>query len=160
MKKNILGRQKMKTSEKEFLKLTTVLFRTMQNVEAVIKKDIQSHHLNTSEFGAMELLYNRGAQPMQSMASRLLMASSSMTYVIDQLEKKGMIKRNPSDDDKRVIMVELTDEGKDFFDKIFPKHVQTLTTMYQNLNDEEIHTIIETLKKIGYQAKTMRAIKR
>ena len=75
----------------EYLKLTTVLFRTMQNVESVIRSDIQSYQLNTSEFGTLELLYHRGAQPMQSMASRLLMANSSMTYVIDKLKKEDLL---------------------------------------------------------------------
>jgi MarR family 2-MHQ and catechol resistance regulon transcriptional repressor len=142
-------------ADKSYLKLTTVLFRTMQNVEAVIKKDIKSHHLNTSEFGTLELLYNRGKQPMQSMASRLLMANSSMTYVIDQLEQKGLIYRQQDDVDKRMMMVDLTDQGRLFFDQIFPRHVETLSKMYEKLSKEELDILIESLKKVGYQAKSL-----
>lgn len=141
--------------KKEYLKLTTVLFRTMQHVESVIKKDIQSYHLNTTEFGALELLYNRGAQPMQSMASRLLMANSSMTYVIDRLEAKNMIYRTQDPDDKRIIMVDLTEQGRLFFDSIFPHHVQTLANMYQQLSEDELRLLIDMLKKVGYQAKEL-----
>lgn len=146
--------------EKEYLKLTTVLFRTMQNVEAVIKRDIKSHHLNTSEFGTLELLYNRGPQPMQSMASRLLMANSSMTYVIDQLEQKGWITRCQDEVDKRVMVVGLTEQGKTFFDNIFPKHVETLSTIYETLNEDELTALINILKKVGYQAKDLREKKK
>lgn len=139
--------------KEDYLKLTTVLFRTMQNVETVIKNDILSYQLNTSEFGTLELLYNRGPQPMQSMASRLLMANSSMTYVIDKLEKKEMIVRRQDEDDKRIVMVELTEKGKAFFDAIFPNHVETLKKIYQELTEEELKFLIKTLKKVGFKAK-------
>ncbi len=147
-------------NEKDYLKLTTVLFRTMQHVESVIKKDIKSHQLNTSEFGTLELLYNRGAQPMQSMASRLLMAPSSLTYVIDQLEIKGMIKRTQDEQDKRIILVEMTEKGRTFFDNIFPKHVETLIHMYDQLTEDELMLVISSLKKIGYRAKEIKGDKK
>ncbi len=143
-------------NEKSLLKLTTVLFRAMQNVDKVIKKDILSYKLNTSEFGTLELLYNRGVQPMQSIASRLLMANSSMTYVIDRLEEKQMIRRFQDENDKRMMMVDLTPKGRAFFDQIFPKHVETLRIMYQDLSDEELLILIELLKKVGYKAKEIK----
>ena len=139
--------------DKDYLKLTTVLFRTMQHVESVIKQDIQSYQLNTSEFGTLELLYNRGSQPMQSIASRLLMANSSMTYTIDKLESKKLILRKQDETDRRVMMVELTLEGKNFFEVIFKHHVEALTEMYGHLSDDELKILIQTLKKVGYKAK-------
>jgi MarR family transcriptional regulator, 2-MHQ and catechol-resistance regulon repressor len=138
--------------DKNYLKLTTVLFRTMQNVSTVIQKDIQSYQLNTSEFGTLELLYNRGRQPIQSIASRLLMANSSMTYVIDKLENRGFITRTADVVDKRMTMIDLTKEGRTFFDNIFPHHKETLRSIYQDLSDEELASVIELLKKVGYRA--------
>ncbi len=138
--------------DKEYLKLTTVLFRAMQNVEAVIKNDISSYQLNTSEFGVLELLYNRGKQPIQSIASKLLMANSSMTYVIDKLENKKMISRTTDEVDRRITMIDLTKEGHQFFSSIFPNHVNTLSQIYQSLSQEELANLIDSLKKVGYQA--------
>jgi len=147
-------------NDKEYLKLTTVLFRSMQNVEAVIKKDISSYQLNTSEFGVLELLFNRGKQPIQSIANRMLMANSSMTYVIDKLEDKKLITRTQDEVDKRITMVDLTKEGQNFFSSIFPNHVQTLKNIYQCLSPEELIVLIESLKKIGYQAMEMNGVKK
>ena len=146
--------------DKEYLKLTTVLFRAMQNVETVIKNDISSYQLNTSEFGVLELLYNRGKQPIQSIANRLLMANSSMTYVIDKLEQKKMISRTTDAVDRRSTMIDLTDEGKQFFSSIFPNHIQTLGEIYKCLSVEELNALIESLKKIGYQAMDMNGVKK
>jgi MarR family transcriptional regulator, 2-MHQ and catechol-resistance regulon repressor len=147
-------------NEKEHLKLTTVLFRAMQNVEAVIRNDISSYQLNTSEFGVLELLYNRGKQPIQSIANRLLMANSSMTYVIDKLEQKKMISRTTDEVDRRSTMIDLTLEGQQFFNSIFPNHVHTLSEIYKCLSKEELTNLIESLKKIGYQAMDMNGAKK
>lgn len=137
---------------KDILKLTTVLFRTMNNVEAVIKKDIKGYQLNSTEFGTLELLYNRGKQPIQSICNKLLMANSSMTYIIDKLETRGMITRIADEEDRRNTLIDLTDQGRSFFDSIFPHHVETLQSIYQKLNHDEIIALIDSLKKIGYEA--------
>lgn len=147
------------SEDKDILKLTTVLFRTMNNVEAVIKKDIKGYQLNATEFGTLELLYNRGKQPIQSICNRLLMANSSMTYTIDKLETRGFIIRLEDDQDRRNTLIDLSTQGRTFFDSIFPHHVETLNEIYRNLSAEEIKTLIESLKKIGYEAMRIHEVK-
>ena len=41
----------------------------------------------------LELLFHKGDQPLQQIGGKILLASGSMTYVIDKLEKKEYIKR-------------------------------------------------------------------
>jgi len=135
-----------------YLKLTTVIFKTMNNLQKVIQNDIKSYGLNTTEFSALELLYNKGSQPIQSMCNRMLMANSSLTYVIDKLEKKDFVKRRINVDDKRENMVELTKHGLDFFDKIFPSHILKLSEIYSELSEEELKLLISLIKKVGYKA--------
>ena len=137
---------------KEFLKLTTVLFRTMQNVESVLRKDVQTYNLNPTEFGTLEHLYHKGKQPIQNVCDRMLMANSSMTYVVDKLEHRGFVVRQQDEKDRRNTMIDLTESGKIFFEGIFPSHVQTLNHIYQALEPEEVTQLIHSLKKIGYQA--------
>ncbi len=140
------------SEEKDILKLTTILFRTFNNVEKVIKNDIKGYQLNSTEFGTLELLYNRGKQPIQSICNRLLMANSSMTYTIDKLESRGLITRVSDESDRRNTLIDLSLAGKAFFDSIFPHHIETLKSMYQKLSPEELSVLIESLKKIGYEA--------
>jgi MarR family 2-MHQ and catechol resistance regulon transcriptional repressor len=137
---------------KEFLKLTTVLFRTMQNVESVLRKDVQTYNLNPTEFGTLEHLYHKGKQPIQNVCDRMLMANSSMTYVVDKLEHRGFVMRQQDEKDKRNTIIDLTESGKIFFEGIFPSHVATLNHIYQALEPEEVTQLIHSLKKIGYQA--------
>jgi hypothetical protein len=56
------------SEDQDILKLTTILFRTFNNVEKVIKNDIKGYQLNATEFGTLELLYNRGNSPFSRSA--------------------------------------------------------------------------------------------
>ena len=60
----------------------------------------------------LELLYNKGPQPIQRIRDRVLIASSSISYVVSQLEDKGWITREKDKDDKRVYMACLTEKVK------------------------------------------------
>ena len=71
------------------LKLFVVLSRTLQTIEKMTIKEINNQGLNLTEFGVLELLYHKGDQPIQKIGQKILLASSSITYVVDKLEEKN-----------------------------------------------------------------------
>lgn len=72
-----------------------------------------------------------------------------MTLVVDNLEKEGLVRRVHSQDDRRTIIVELTDKGKELFESVFPEHAENITKAASVLTDEEIETLGKLLKKLG-----------
>src|SRR5699024_8870364 len=87
-----------KTDPKELdeglaLKLFVVLNHAQEAVQKQATQDIKRYGLNLSEFAVLELLYNKGEQPIQMIGKKVLLASSSMTYVIDKLAKKEYLAR-------------------------------------------------------------------
>jgi len=150
----------MTTNKESYLKLTTILLRTNQHVSDVIKHDISSYQLNTTEFGTLEVLYHKGKQPIKSVGQKMLMANSSMTYVVDKLVKRGFISKELDESDRRNTLIDLTNEGKLFFSSIFDHHIQTLASIYDILTQNETDELIKLLKKIGYKAKEIQGGKK
>ncbi len=138
------------------LKLFVVLNRALQSVEKRVAQDIKSYNLNLTEFSVLELLYSRGDQPIQKIGQKVLLASSSITYVVDKLEEKKLLRRRACDQDRRVTHATLTDEGKKLMDDIFPKHVSAMKEIMGGLTDEEKKQAIELIKKLGYHAEEFR----
>ena len=134
------------------LKLFVVLSRTLESVQKEVSKDIRRYELNPTEFAVLELLYHKNEQPIQKIGEKVLLASSSITYVIDKLEKKDYIYRRSCDQDRRVIYAVLTDKGKELMDEIFPQHKQSMRKIFAGLNIEEKEQIISLLKKLGHYA--------
>ncbi len=137
------------------LKLMTVLMRAMHSLEQAVQADIERYGLNTTEFGTLEVLYHKGDLPIQTVCDKMLMANSSMTYVVDKLEKRHLITRRRDLVDRRVTLIGLTEAGKTFFESIFPSHVDTLNTIFKDLTEQQQTKLITFVKRFGHQAKKM-----
>lgn len=134
------------------LKAWIVLARTMDAVSDRVKEDLRHHQLNSTEFGVLSVLYKRGDTPLQQIGDQILITSGSVTYVIDKLEKRGLIERIACPTDRRVTYASLTNDGKSLMDVVYPQHIEIFKDIYSPLNDQETEQLIELLKRIGYNA--------
>lgn len=114
-----------------------------------LKKTLKNYPINVTEFSVVEFLYSKGEKSIQEIRDRILLASGSATYVVDNLEKKGYITRNVSEKDKRVTYIRLTEEGMKLMDEIFPIHKKNTKRIFEKINDKELVILKEILKKIN-----------
>lgn len=145
----------MASNGKISLKLFIVLSRALEAVQRRVEENIKSFGLNPTEFAVLELIYHKGDQPIQKIGEKVLIASSSITYVVDKLEKKDLLKRVPCPKDRRVIHATITDAGKQLMQTIFPKHQQAIEEILAGLSYEEQEKLIEPLKKLGIYAEEL-----
>lgn len=138
------------------LKLFVVLVKAYQAVQEIDYRDIRGYGFNPTEFAVLDLLYHKGPHPLQQIGSKILITSGSITYVIDKLEKKGLIVRQPCAEDRRVIYAALTDAGCQKMDAIFPAHAAVLADALAGLSAEEQEAAACLLKKIGLYAQRNR----
>ncbi|MGH2118482.1 MarR family transcriptional regulator, partial [Aerococcus sp. L_32] len=101
------------TQTAESLHALRVHLKGSQYILEVLKKDMRKKGLSENEFTVLELLYNRGQQPIQQIGKRILIPSSSLTYVIDRLEDKGFVERTHNPEDRRVIYAKITKLGRE-----------------------------------------------
>ena len=114
-----------------------------------LKKTLKNYPINVTEFSVMEFLYSKGEKSIQEIRDRILLASGSATYVVDNLEKKGFVNRKISQKDKRVTYIRLTEEGMKLMDEIFPIHKKNTKRIFEKINDKELVILKEILKKIN-----------
>lgn len=134
------------------LRLFRIWLKASKAVVINIQKDIESHKINSENFMILELLYSKGPHPVQKISEVFSIPSGSITYVVDKLEKKGLVERQPNPNDRRASNVVLTKEGRALFDEIFPKHVATISENLSFISKEEKELLIDLLKKIGMGA--------
>ena len=100
----------------------------------------------------LSVLYKRGDTPLQQIGDQILITSGSVTYVIDKLEKRGLIERVACPSDRRVTYASLTETGKHLMDVVYPEHIEIFKDIYGPLSESETETLIELLKRVGYNA--------
>ncbi|OCA85633.1 transcriptional regulator [Bacillus sp. FJAT-27225] len=138
-----------KDSVAQSLKLYIVLSRAFKAINEQVNKLIQENGLNPTEFAVLELLYHKGDQPMQQIGSKILIASGSITYVVDKLEQKGLLQRVACPTDRRVTFAQITDKGKSFIEEVFPSHEQNIHEIMSRISEEERSQAIDLLKRLG-----------
>ncbi|RDW16082.1 MarR family transcriptional regulator [Oceanobacillus arenosus] len=135
------------------LKLFAVLSRVIDMMECKLLKGLKDYGINLTEFGVLELLYHKGDQPIQKIGKKILIASSSITYVVDKLEKKKHVKRVACPTDRRITYAAITDEGRELMEEVFPKLQAFMVEMMRGLDVNEKEKMIEQLKRLGLFAK-------
>lgn len=149
---NVDSQNKNQHEEELSLKLFVVLNRALDSVKRRVEEDIKCLGLNPTEFAVLELIYNKGDQPIQKIGEKVLIASSSITYVVDKLEKKKLLKRIPCPKDRRVTYATITPAGMELMKDVFPKHRQAINEICAGIDLQEKKEMIEQLKKLGYYA--------
>ena len=134
------------------LHLWVVLARAFDAVERHSRASIGRFGLGTTEFGVLEVLYHKGELPVCEVQRRILVESSSTTYVVDKLVKRGLVRRRHSGTDRRVVLLVLTPAGRRLIRRIFPLHAQAMRHAVAALPSREQARAVRLLRALGLGA--------
>src|SRR5690554_5271383 len=101
------------TEERLALDTYIKLARAAESVGRRVNDHLLDVNLTTSQFGVLEALYHRGPLTVGQLGEKILKSSGNMTLVIDNLEKRGLVRRERRPDDRRSIEVHLTAAGRE-----------------------------------------------
>ena len=128
-----------------YLKLT----RASEGLWNRLAPGLQRGELTPSQFGVLEALYHLGPMHQCDLGERILKSSGNMTLVIDNLEKRALVRRERSLEDRRFIQVHLTPEGERLIRRVFPGHADAITRELAVLTQEEQRTLGNLCRKLG-----------
>lgn len=85
-------------------------------------------------------------------ASEMQVTSSNVTFLVDGLEKEGLVQRLPHPTDRRTVYVQLTTEGEDFAKIIVPSMARFMAAMLDGFTQEEKNTFAGLLERFRRNA--------
>ena len=86
---------------------------------------------------------------MGELADKLLVTGGNITYVMDKLEGQGLVVRERSGDDRRVVRACLTERGRALVADVFPGHAGHIHALTEALEPGERAELRRLLKKLG-----------
>lgn len=114
---------------------------------------LQGHGLTESQFGVLEALWHLGPMSQVRLCGKLLVSGSNLTTVIDNLEKRGLVRRDPDPEDRRAHLVRLTHEGLALIAEAFPGHAARIAALFAPLSTEEQRELGRLCRKLGLAAR-------
>ena len=134
------------------LKLWVVLARSYNAVSARLSEDVARHELTPTEFAILEVLYHKGPLLLGEVQRKILVTSGGITYLVDRLVEKGLVKREECAEDRRARYAVLTPAGTALIRKIFPQHAAAIERAVSGLSTSEQREAVQLLKKLGLAA--------
>lgn len=141
----------MSDLSKRRLKLWVRLLGVTRRTEAELREFLRLRHATTlPRFDVLAALYRRREGVTMSDLSRMLLVSNgNATAVVDRLEQDGLVKRQPSETDRRTVFASLTPEGLAAFEGLATEHEAEVDRLFDGLSEAEIDTLTEILKRVG-----------
>lgn len=105
--------------------------------------------LTMSQFAVLEALLHLGPMSQGDICGKLLLSGSNITTVIDNLEKRDLVRRQRREDDRRVVEVSLTTKGRQLIDRLFPSHARRITTLFGALSPKQQDELAALCRTLG-----------
>jgi MarR family 2-MHQ and catechol resistance regulon transcriptional repressor len=107
--------------------------------------------LTPRQFGVLESLYHLGPMRPGELSAKLFKSGGNITLVVDNLEKNGLVRRQRDSDDRRAVVVSLTETGRQRISSIFPGHVADIVEEMSILTAGEQETLGRLCRILGKQ---------
>lgn len=134
------------------LKLWVTLARAHNAIHAHAQADAARHGLTLAEFGILEVLFHKGPLLLGEVQRRILVSSGGVTYLVDRLEKRGLVERRECASDRRARFAALTPDGEALVARIFPEHAARIKRAVAGLGKKEKREAIRMLRALGQAA--------
>jgi len=142
----------VRPSHREALKLWIVLARAYGAVEHRAAADAARHDLTLAEFGVLEALYHKGPLLLGDLQRRILVSSGGITYLVNQLERRGLVRRERCPDDGRARYASLTGKGVALVKRVFPEHARVVAEALGGLTRAQQRDATRLLRVLGHHA--------
>lgn len=129
----------------------TKLMRAAESVTARTSRPMTAADLTISQFGVLEALLHKGPLCQRDLAAKILKSSGNMTMVIDNLEKRGLVRRERDSADRRYLTVQLTDSGRELIVTVFSEVREAIVAEMGVLSAVELEQLGTLCKKLGLQ---------
>ncbi|NLD51131.1 MAG: MarR family transcriptional regulator [Clostridiaceae bacterium] len=127
-----------------------IVVKLLKNVMGAIKQNVEYQFKDMSLTGPQAMLIgtlaHNGQMKISDLGEKLGLSSSTVSGIVDRLEKQGLVERVRSKDDRRVVYVNLTVEFRKSAKNGFERFEEKLGAIMNEATDEDVDKIFEGLE--------------
>ncbi|MDR3530983.1 MAG: MarR family transcriptional regulator [Rhodopila sp.] len=128
------------------------LMRASRSVLAQIEPALAARGLTPTQLGVLEALLHKGAMTHRDLGHKELTSAGNVSDVVDKLERRDLVARVPDPADRRAVRVELTGQGRELIEGLFPRHAADIARAMAGLSGEELRQLGGLLRRLGVGA--------
>lgn len=138
----------MQNATEEILnKLLVQLFNDILHIEEKAIKSTGIDNLSITEIHTIDAIGTEGNKTMGEIANNLRITVGTLTTAINRLIKKGYVERKRVEEDRRVVLVNLTEKGEEAFKIHKSFHDEMIKVILEEFQGEDLDVLSRILNK-------------
>ncbi|HSH35925.1 MarR family transcriptional regulator [Schnuerera sp.] len=109
---------------------------------------LKDFNITIPQFSALQILIYNGELTIGELSQKMALACSTITDLIDRMEKNKLVIRKKDEKDKRVVRIEVLPKGHDIVKKVLDKRVKFLDSKMVGLKEEEKTSLSKGLESL------------
>ena len=131
-----------------FIPVMRELVRCYQAFERFDAGQHRGRGLTTPQADVLFSLGNTAGMTCKELGEKTLITKGTLTGVLDRLEAKRLIRRRPSEVDRRSTVIVLTSRGEQLFENVYPEHIAVLKSHFDQLSAAELDRSGKMLRRL------------
>jgi DNA-binding MarR family transcriptional regulator len=138
-----------KMTDKTPLGILLSVITSYEAIRRYLEVELKRYGVTPIKFQVMSVLFNNGGEMTPSeIGRRVFREKNSITAVINQLEKQGVVRKEPSQQDRRSVNVIITDKGWNEANRLSPIAQGISREVISCLERAQIDTLIDIMRSI------------
>lgn len=137
------------TKEINVLNSFIKLVRAHESLSSRLYMLFEKGGLTESQFYLLDAIYHLGPMNQKVLGKKISRSEGNITMVVNNLEKRKLIKKKQSDGDKRIYIIKLKNEGRELYEKVFPKFLKAIMNEFAGIGGKEHKEFQRVCKQIG-----------
>ena len=129
-------------------RVESTLVATARAIRNAYDRRFESLGLNLSQASLLAFLHESGPQSQTALARRLGVGRAAIGTLIDGLEDRGLVERQPDPADRRVWLVQTTQAGKELADPIRESDTELRAQLRAGISREERQQLAQLLLRL------------
>lgn len=126
----------------------SVAYAFYEALKACCLKHEKPYIVTPPQWGALSLLHNQDGQTIGALSQQRAIDPATITGIVKRLEQSGLVERRHDYDDRRLVKVYLTDEGRDIMRFLPDAVIEFSQTMAQGFSEKEKNDLMLNLQRI------------
>ncbi len=139
----------MDNRRKTIEEITEALYSIRRRIASEMHLLSDEMQITHPQWIVLHYVRKNGIINIKDLANLLAITSSAVTQIVDGLVKKGLLLRKRNKEDRRLLNIELSVKARDKFDSIKSASFNTLSSLFDALDDEELRNYRDLNNKIA-----------
>jgi MarR family transcriptional regulator, 2-MHQ and catechol-resistance regulon repressor len=132
-----------------------LLYRTALDVEASLELGaLRDFGLSHAGFALLMTIWVTGPREIRELAFFLRLSRAAVVGTVHTVQRAGLVRRVRSDEDRRLVRVELTEEGRGVIERAQAAIHRCEVELTRDLTLDEQRTLAALLRRVGHMARS------